>query len=155
MCSCPACFLPSLALQGASYPLQLCSASMPLALRAMEVYGLLKAVAAACVRPCMLAQTGPACCVNRTLCSCRSSMAVDGRVPVVTNGCFGDVEPARSGFQRRAALEKPAGRAWVVHCRPRVSAIRWLNLGVSFPAVSSRGRPALADPQQSVVPLQS
>lgn len=35
---------------------------------------------------------------------------------------------------------------WVVHCRPRMSAIRWLNLGVSFPAVSSRGRPALADP---------
>lgn len=35
---------------------------------------------------------------------------------------------------------------WVVHRRPCVSAIRWLNLGVSFPAVSSHGRPALADP---------
>lgn len=37
----------------------------------------------------------------------------------------------------------------VVHCRPRMSAIRRLNLGVSFPAVRLRGRPALADPQES------
>lgn len=38
-------------------------------------------------------------------------------------------------------------RRWVGHCRPRTSAIRSLNLGVSFPAVRSRGRPALANPK--------
>ena len=31
-----------------------------------------------------------------------------------------------------------------------MSAFRWLNLEVSFPAVSSRGRPALADPEQPI-----
>lgn len=43
----------------------------------------------------------------------------------------------------RTAPEQPL---MVDHCRPRMSAIRWLNLGVSFLAMSSRGRPALADP---------
>ena len=37
--------------------------------------------------------------------------------------------------------------ASVVYCRPRTSALRSHNLGVIFPAVSSRTRPALADPQ--------
>lgn len=36
------------------------------------------------------------------------------------------------------------GQQRVGHCRPRTSAIRSLNLGVSFPAVRSRIRPALA-----------
>jgi hypothetical protein len=35
------------------------------------------------------------------------------------------------------------------HCRPRTSAIRSLNLGVSFPAVRSRARPTLADPERT------
>lgn len=35
---------------------------------------------------------------------------------------------------------------WVVHRRPRTSAIRWLRLRVSFPALKSRARPAQAEP---------
>lgn len=40
-------------------------------------------------------------------------MAVPGRVPVATNGCFKDAEPERRRSERWAALEKPDGRVWV------------------------------------------
>jgi len=53
-----------------------------------------------------------------------------------------------SGQPNRAS----GGRLWVGHCRPRMSAIPQLNLRVSFPAVSSRGRRALADPEETCVP---
>ena len=36
-----------------------------------------------------------------------------GRELVVTNGCFGDVEPKESQSERRAALERPEGLQWV------------------------------------------
>lgn len=39
-------------------------------------------------------------------------MSATGRVLVATNGCFGDVEPERSGSGRRAASEKPDGQVW-------------------------------------------
>ena len=56
-------------------------------------------------------------------------------------------ETRQASAEHRAALEKPEGRVWVDHCRPRTSAIRSLNLVVSFPAVRSHARPALAGPQ--------
>jgi hypothetical protein len=54
---------------------------------------------------------------------------------------------------RRSALGNGCLR-WVGHCRPRTSAIRSLNLGVSFPAVRSLARPALADPYQPLDALR-
>ena len=71
---------------------------------------------------------------------------------------------ASSGACRVAALRMAA--SWkddsprlclqrVGRCRPRTSAIRSLNLKVSFPAVRSRARPALADPQPTFSLLNS
>ena len=45
--------------------------------------------------------------------SCPSPLSASGRVLVATNGCFGDVEPERSGSERRAASEKLDGQVWV------------------------------------------
>jgi hypothetical protein len=52
--------------------------------------------------------------------------------------------------RRRAALEQPGWQVWVGNCRPWTSAIRTLNLGVSFPAVRSLTLLSLADPLLSV-----
>jgi hypothetical protein len=41
---------------------------------------------------------------------------------------------------------RPEGRLRIGHCQPQASAIRSLNLRVSFPAGRLRARPALADP---------
>ena len=50
----------------------------------------------------------------------------------------------------RAALERPGWQVWVGHCQSRASALRSLNLGVSFPAVRSLTLLSLADPLLSV-----
>jgi hypothetical protein len=55
--------------------------------------------------------------------------------------------------RRPAAVEGPAWPVWVDHCRPWVSAIRWLELEVNFLALRSRGRPAQADPQLPIEAL--
>jgi hypothetical protein len=77
------------------------------------------------------------------------------RVPVPTNGCFVDANPVLGWPERRAAFGKTDRRLWVAHCLPWTSAIRWSKLGVCFPAVNSRGRPALADPNLPVRFLRS
>ena len=56
----------------------------------------------------------------------------------------------RSMSASRRSISLAEGPLGVVHCRPQMSAFRWLSLGVSFPAVNSRGRPALADPKEPV-----
>ena len=47
-----------------------------------------------------------------------------GRVLVVTNGWLVDAKPERGRSKRRAALEKPDGRDWVVGCPPVASGER-------------------------------
>ena len=49
----------------------------------------------------------------------------------------------------RLAIQCPDRQLWVDHCRPRTSAVRHLNLGVSFPAVRSLTLLSLADPKQN------
>lgn len=60
------------------------------------------------------------------------------------------IESARS-VKSTAAFRVSGRRLRVDHCLPRTSAIRWLKLGVSFPALRSRARPAQADPKQKLI----
>jgi hypothetical protein len=78
----------------------------------------------------------------------RLPLTTDGRwpVPLARNGRFGEPKPARALSERRAALEKADRQVWVGSGRPRTWAVRSLNLGASFPPMSSLARPALADP---------
>ena len=61
---------------------------------------------------------------------------------------------ARQALRTTASVQ-PAGPNWVDHRQSWTSAIRWLKLGVSYPAVRSRPRPAQADPYLPVGLLQS
>jgi len=61
-------------------------------------------------------------------------------------------QPMAASRMSTAGDESPV---WVGYCRPRTSAVRSLSLGVSFPAVRSSVRPALADPNPPVGLLQS
>jgi hypothetical protein len=58
-----------------------------------------------------------------------SSRPASGRLLRVTNRCFVRCETRKGEADRRAALGKFDGLVWFDHCRPRTSAVRWLNLG--------------------------
>jgi hypothetical protein len=77
-----------------------------------------------------------------------------GRVRVATNGCFGDVEPERSGSERRAALWKRDRRVWV-DCRHLRMTADWrpILLGL-FPETALR-RPAATSLRYSLAVSQS
>lgn len=70
-----------------------------------------------------------------------------GQYQVTANGCFAHAQLGRDRSLRQAAMENPDRPVRIDHCRPRTSAVRWLNFGVSFPAVKSLVRLSLAGPQ--------
>jgi len=110
----------------------------------------------------------PGNCSNRTTPFCSRSLqsppAADGSVERTTRapGRVGAVDLDAAGYAaslRATASWRPVEDSecccWVGHCRPRTSAIRSLNLGVSFLAVRSRTLLSLADPNLPPGLLQS
>jgi len=71
---------------------------------------------------------------------------------VATSDSFADAKSGEPRQDWKAGSERRERQQWVDDRRPRTSAVRCLNLGVSFPAVRSLTLLSLADPKLTAVP---